>query len=80
MTEYKNYPLFEVMYAADELIYDGATVFQKWTCRHCQSRQTMSVANTFFRSGKCEACGNLSVISECNYMVVTGRLPDTGRG
>ncbi len=75
MQKYNDYPLDECVQAAEQLIADGADVHQKWTCRHCGARQTMGTANTFYRSGTCEACGGVTVISKCNYLVFTRRLP-----
>ena len=69
--EYNDYPIEECRQAADKLIAEGAVVHQKWTCSHCRSRQTMGTANTFYRSGICEACGGTTVIRGCNYMVFT---------
>lgn len=43
---------------------------QKWTCQHCHSRQTMQKPNQFFRSGRCEECGEATIIKKCNYLVI----------
>jgi hypothetical protein len=73
---YKNYPLDVCVKAADKLIEQGAAIYQKWSCSHCGSRQTMDVQNTFFRSGICEDCSKTSPITHCNYTAVfMGRLP-----
>ena len=67
-----DYPFYEVVKTAKELINEGATIYQKFTCCKCGSRQGMDVPNTFFKKGKCEECGwetNL-IIAGCNYMVV----------
>jgi len=69
--KYNDYPIEECRQAADILIADGADVHQKWSCQHCGARQTMATANTFYRSGICEACGGTTVIRGCNYMVLT---------
>jgi hypothetical protein len=73
MLKYRDYPLYECVHAAEKLIAEGAKVHQKWTCRHCHSRQTMSTPNTFFQAGKCEACGCASLIDRCNYLVIKSR-------
>lgn len=44
-------------------------IYQKWTCQHCGSRQTMGEKNKFFRSGHCEACGGTTIITKCNWMM-----------
>ena len=66
---YNDYPIFECIEAAEDLIAKGADIYQKWTCQHCRSRQTMAVKNTFYKSGICEECKNVTVISACNYLV-----------
>jgi hypothetical protein len=33
----------------------------------------MEQANTFFRSGICEACKKATIITKCNYLVHIGR-------
>jgi hypothetical protein len=75
MLKFNDYPIDECARAAERLIADGVDVFQKWTCRHCHARQTMSTPNTFFRSGICEACDGVTVISKCNYMLIKRGLP-----
>lgn len=73
MVTYKNYPLLEVAKQATVQVETrGATVWQKWTCLHCGSRQTMEQENTFYMSGRCEECGQVSEIVECNYMMQIG--------
>jgi hypothetical protein len=76
MLKYNDYPIEECVRAAERLIADGARVHQKWTCRHCHARQTMSTPNTFFRSGVCEACDSVSLIGKCNYMVIRRGFPN----
>lgn len=68
--KYNDYPLLEVLRKADEQIKRGGKVHQKWTCRHCGSRQTMEEANTFFTSGRCEECGQITIIQKCNYLLI----------
>jgi Fe2+ or Zn2+ uptake regulation protein len=78
MTKYNDYPFFEMAATASELIKDGWDVFQKYTCDHCGSRQTMDDANIFHTHGKCEECGKITDIKQrgCNYMLI-GRLRGT---
>lgn len=71
MTEtYNDYPVEEILKAANELIRQGVTVHQKFTCDKCGSRQTMDEPNTFYASGKCEECGHITDIKKkgCNYL------------
>lgn len=72
-SEYKNFPVEEVMEKADWLIKNkNAKIFFKFTCVHCGSRQTFDVPNTLYAEGKCEECGGITNIVEtgCNYLLV----------
>lgn len=69
--KYNDYPIEECMEAAAKLVESGATVHQKWTCKHCGDRQAMEEPNKFFRAGRCEKCGKDTVIRKCNYLVMT---------
>jgi len=51
------------------LVAKGCTFNQKFTCSHCGSRQTMAEQNKLFTSGTCEACGKVTQITKCNYML-----------
>jgi hypothetical protein len=73
MPQYEDYPLEQCAAKAAEAIAKGAIVYQKWTCRHCGSRQTMDEPNKFFTSGHCEECRQITEISECNYMAIVLR-------
>lgn len=65
-------PIAECMARADEAIANGATVYQKWTCRRCKSRQTMPDANTFYGTGVCEECDSVTDIATqgCGFAAV----------
>lgn len=68
--EYNDYPLLEVAtQAAEHLATGRANVWQKWTCAHCNSRQTMDQMNVFYTSGRCEECGKITQIEKCNYLL-----------
>lgn len=69
---HRDYPLHECVRVAGSLIESGATVHQKFTCRHCGSRQTMEEPNKFYTSGRCEECSEVTDIriSGCNYLLV----------
>jgi hypothetical protein len=49
----------------------GHTIYQKFTCYRCGSRQTMAEPNVLFHEGKCEECGAITnlLVSGCNYLV-----------
>jgi hypothetical protein len=69
--KYNDYPLHDIAQSVQRLINDGATVYQKFTCDKCGSRQTIEEPNRLFASGTCEACGHTTDIVKrgCNYMV-----------
>lgn len=72
MQKYNDYPIQECLDTVEPKVNAGLWRFyQKWTCRHCGSRQTMGEPNVFFRSGTCEECGKVSPIDKCNYMLIT---------
>jgi hypothetical protein len=68
-----DYPIDEVAATALKWVREGATIYQKFTCAGCGSRQAMDVPNRLFTSGSCEACGHVTDIEArgCNYLVVT---------
>lgn len=70
MQTFNDYPIDECAAEAGKLHHNqGATIYQKFTCSHCKARQTMEEPNKFFRSGKCEECGGVTIITRCNYQV-----------
>lgn len=71
--EYNDYPIEDCARQAGEVVAQGGTIHQKWTCFHCGSRQTMEEENKFFRSGRCEECKQITVISKCNYLAIMSR-------
>ncbi|HEX9430275.1 MAG TPA: hypothetical protein VF944_07825 [Candidatus Bathyarchaeia archaeon] len=73
MVKYNDYPIQKVAEQAYEKVQTlGATVHQKWTCRHCGSRQTMETPNVFYKSGRCEECDKITIIEKCNYLLHVG--------
>jgi transcription elongation factor Elf1 len=66
-----NFPFWQVVHNAEQLIDKGATVRQKFTCANCGSRLTIDVANQFFRTATCDHCGRVTNIEArgCNLMV-----------
>ncbi len=73
--QYADFPIEDCEAQAKQRVEEmeraGAScaIYQKWTCQHCGSRQTMGQKDTFFRSGRCEACGQTSLITKCNWMM-----------
>lgn len=70
--QYNDYPILDVLDECDKHVKRGSTVYQKWTCQHCNSRQTMETPNVLYRSGRCEECNQVTIIEKCNYMLITG--------
>lgn len=72
--KYNDYPLLEVVAQVSDLVEENdkkgieTLCFQKWTCNNCGSRQIMDAPNMFHMSGKCEECGEVSIIEKCNYL------------
>jgi len=67
-----DFPLIEMVKEAEAHVVSGSTVWQKWTCGHCGSRQTMEEPNKFYVSGKCEECGQITIIEKCGYTLLMG--------
>lgn len=72
MVEQLDFPFEDVLARAEILVSQGATVWQKWTCAHCGSRQTMEDKNAFYVEGSCEECGETTNIRAqgCNYLIL----------
>ena len=62
-------PIKEAREQALELNAKGINCYQKFTCQKCGNRLSMEDANIFYDSGKCDACGHVSPITQCGYMV-----------
>ena len=73
MTEYNDYPFEVIAESVAKHRAEGHTFHQKWTCRHCGSRQSMGEANTLYRSGRCEECKQVTIIEKCNFLLIIGR-------
>jgi hypothetical protein len=74
-------PFYETAEDAEKWVKKGCTVFQKFSCEKCGSRQTMENPNAFHTKGRCEECGHVSDLIEngCNYILFGGGdvvLPD----
>jgi hypothetical protein len=55
----------------DELIAKGSTVWVKFTCHNCCSRQTSEEPNKFFGRGySCEECGKITFPDKIGYSVM----------
>jgi hypothetical protein len=72
---YRDYPIEQCVKQAEErrrATKGRMKIHQKWSCKHCGSRQSMAIPDTFFRSGQCEECGNVTIIDKCNYLAIIG--------
>lgn len=68
-SEPRDFPFGDVVKSALEKIEYGFTVYQRWTCDHCKTRQDMDAPNKFFSLGVCERCGKVTDVKRkgCNY-------------
>lgn len=63
----------ELIKRCDEVISTGGTVFVKFICQYCGSRQTSSTPNTLHMRGyTCEECGETSNPQRFGMLVVHG--------
>jgi hypothetical protein len=67
----KLHPFWECAAAAKSYADQGMNVYQQFNCAKCGAKQTMDVANQFFKLGTCEECGGETNIEKdgCNYML-----------
>lgn len=67
----QDYPFDEIAEAIRKHADKGAMCYQKWTCDHCGSRQTMDEANILYTHGICEECKQTTDITVrgCNYLL-----------
>lgn len=64
-------PFLIAVLRASQQVHAGATIWQKFTCEHCGSRQTIEKPNAMYASGTCEECGRVTDISSrgCGFMM-----------
>lgn len=76
MTEFKplselDHPMKEVYENANRILREsGGTVYFKFTCENCLTRQTFDKPNILYKEGKCEECGHVTNIElrGCNFL------------
>lgn len=75
--ESPNHPFYETVDAANKEIAKGHTVWQKFTCANCSSRQTMGTPDTFYKTGTCEECNHITNIEKdgCNFIMLMTNDP-----
>jgi hypothetical protein len=64
-------PIKEIEKMANAQIDRGFTIWQKWTCPACGSRQTMDTPDVLYLSGHCQECDTVSPITVCGFMMAT---------
>jgi hypothetical protein len=67
-----DFPFWEVAQQAQDMMRQGHTIHQKFTCSGCGTRQTMGEPNKFFTKGQCEECRKETniVASGCNFVMI----------
>lgn len=75
-----DHPFMQVFNSAMAEAEKGRTIYQKFTCSHCGTRQTIDVPNTFYKEGSCEECHQITDIVKhgCDYVMVIGNAPTLG--
>jgi len=73
--KYNDYPFEEIAEDAGKILAQdkNASVYQKFSCENCGSRQTIDEPNRFYTLGKCEECSHVTDLRRrgCNFMVMT---------
>ena len=67
-------PLEETAAIAQHQMDGGFTIWMKWTCPNCGSRQTMEEPNVLFSSGHCQECNTVSEITHCGLLAAKGAV------
>lgn len=69
MEDKRNHPFDEVAANMRRQMENGWTVQQKFTCEHCNLRQTVSDTNTVYALGACHKCGHVTDLKRtgCNF-------------
>lgn len=67
-----NHPFYETHAKAVVLIEAGATVYFKFTCASCGSRQTFDTPNLLYKEGSCEECGHVTDLEKdgCGFLII----------
>lgn len=79
MGDPKDIPPEQLVKDMDRLIKQGFTVFVKFTCDHCSSRQTCPSPNVLFTKGyTCEECKKVSYPKKFGMMLMGGEIDKLG--
>ena len=57
-------PLEELIPMAEDVLARGGSIWLKFTCAHCGSRQTLEEENTIVFFASCEECRQTTSISD----------------
>lgn len=79
MINEEDRPLFEIAEEIEALFEadSNVSVFQKFTCECCGSRQTMDRPNVLYTTGRCDECKHITDIfaNGCGFMMVSSADP-----
>ena len=64
----KDFPINECREGASRILDEGGTIWQKWTCERCGSREMQKTPNIFFPFCECQ-CGHVTSVERCNYRI-----------
>jgi len=70
LKKYGNLAIEKAARAAYKWRKQGYSVYFKFICKNCGSRQTFTIPNTLFRRGRCEECGYVSRLDRVGFTVV----------
>jgi hypothetical protein len=70
--KYNDYPITACIETVKPFVEAGCHFHQKWTCIHCDTRQTMAERDQFYATGQCEECGHITDLRDrgCNYLLI----------
>lgn len=54
----------------DEICNSGGTYWVKFTCKHCGARQTFEQQRTFYTSGRCEECNQVTILQKYGLLAL----------
>jgi len=63
----------ELLPKMKQILECGGSFWGKFTCGHCGSRQTFEEGNLLFTSGKCEECGETTLLNRWGLIALFPR-------
>lgn len=79
---YGDRPRAEAIKMAELALKNGGNrtiVYFKFTCAHCEARNTFADPNTLYESGECSECGETTLIEKAGFMLILVMDPDHKR-